>query len=55
MVLASAPRKTDAGVDVQRITWSKNADATVRQVWESSTDGGTTWTVAFDGIYAPRP
>ena len=51
MVLASAPRKTDSGVDVQRITWSKNADATVRQVWESSTDGGKTWTVAFDGKY----
>ena len=27
MVLASEPRKTDSGVDVQRITWSKNADA----------------------------
>jgi hypothetical protein len=55
MVLGSAPRKTDAGVDVQRITWSKNGDGTVRQVWESSTDGGTTWTVAFDGVYARRP
>jgi len=55
MVLASAPRKTDSGVDVQRITWSKNANGTVRQVWESSTDGGKTWTVAFDGIYAARP
>jgi hypothetical protein len=51
MVLASEPRTTGKGVDVQRITWSKNADATVRQLWESSTDGGTTWTVAFDGIY----
>jgi len=47
MVLASAPRKTDAGVDVQRITWSKKPDATVRQLWESSSDGGRTWTVAF--------
>src|SRR4051812_48811859 len=46
MVLASEPRQTDAGVDVQRITWSKNADATVRQLWESSTDGGRTWTIA---------
>lgn len=55
MVLASAPRKTDSGVDVQRITWSKNPDATVRQVWESSTDGGKTWTVAFDGTYTARP
>jgi hypothetical protein len=54
MTLASAPRPTGAGVDVQRITWSKNADGTVRQVWESSADGGKTWTVAFDGTYAPR-
>jgi hypothetical protein len=55
MVLRSAPRTTDAGVDVQRITWSKNADATVRQVWDSSTDGGKTWTVAFDGVYTRQP
>jgi hypothetical protein len=27
----------------------------VRQVWESSTDGGKTWTVAFDGTYTARP
>ena len=40
---------------MQRITWSKNADGTVRQLWESSTDGGTTWTVAFDGTYAAQP
>jgi hypothetical protein len=26
----------------------------VRQLWESSSDGGRTWTVAFDGIYAPH-
>lgn len=55
MTLASAPRRTDTGVDVQRITWSTHAGGTVRQVWESSTDGGTTWTVAFDGLYSPRP
>ena len=35
MVLASEPRKTDAGVVVQRITWSKQPDAKVRQLWES--------------------
>ena len=49
MVLASEPRKTASGIDVQRITWSKNADGTVRQLWESSTDGGSTWTVALTG------
>jgi hypothetical protein len=36
---------------VQRITWSREADGSVRQLWESSSDGGRTWTAAFDGIY----
>ncbi len=26
----------------------------VRQLWESSTEGGGAWTVAFDGTYAPK-
>lgn len=34
-----------------RITWTPNADGTVRQLWERSADGGATWTVAFDGLY----
>lgn len=34
-----------------RITWFKKDDRTVRQLWEQSTDGGKTWSVAFDGIY----
>lgn len=33
----------------ERITWTPNADGTVRQHWEQSTDGGKTWTTAFDG------
>jgi len=40
---------------VDRITWTPRADGTVRQLWESSTDGGVTWTTAFDGIYARQP
>ena len=54
MVLSSAPRETGTGVDVQRITWSKNPDGTVRQLWEASADGGRTWRVAFDGLYTAR-
>jgi acetyl esterase/lipase len=34
-----------------RITWTPNADGSVRQLWEKSADGGATWTVAFDGLY----
>ena len=51
MVLQSDPQTTPKGVVVQRITWSKEADASVRQLWESSNDAGKTWSVAFDGKY----
>jgi hypothetical protein len=38
----------------QRITWSMNADASVRQLWQASGDGGASWTTAFDGKYVKR-
>ncbi len=34
-----------------RITWTPNADGTLRQHWEVSSDGGKTWKSAFDGRY----
>jgi hypothetical protein len=34
----------------QRITFTPNADATVRQLWEAADEKGA-WTVAFDGKY----
>ena len=34
----------------QRITWTPNADGSVRQLWET-TDGKGGWAVAFDGTY----
>jgi hypothetical protein len=39
---------------LQRITWDPVAPAQVRQLWESSRDGGKTWTVVFDGRYVRR-
>jgi hypothetical protein len=27
----------------------------VRQVWELSTDGGATWKLVHEGLYARRP
>ncbi len=36
----------------ERIRWSKNADHSVRQLWEQSTDGKA-WKVVFDGEYRP--
>lgn len=37
----------------QRITWSPNADGSVRQLWES-TDAKGQWAVAFDGLYTKK-
>jgi hypothetical protein len=37
-----------------RVAWYDNPDGTVRQWWESSTDGGATWETAFDGLYRKK-
>ncbi len=52
MVL-SGRTETPNGATFHRITWSVEDDEgnEVRQLWQSSTDGGATWTVAFDGTY----
>ncbi|HST01619.1 MAG TPA: hypothetical protein VLJ84_08160 [Usitatibacter sp.] len=36
---------------VNEITWTPNADGSVRQHWRVSADGGKTWTTSFDGKY----
>jgi len=36
-----------------RITWSPEAEGRVRQHWQTSADGGKTYTTAFDGMYHP--
>ena len=38
----------------QRITWEPTGPGQVRQLWETSADGGATWAVAFDGRYRKR-
>jgi len=53
---AVTPGTTDPTKTVQqRITWTPAADGSVRQLWESSADGGRTWTVVFDGRYVRAP
>lgn len=55
MVMTSDALPGRAGAPtLQRITWSVEPGGSVRQLWESSTDGGTTWTVAFDGRYVRK-
>lgn len=42
------------GVVRQRITWSRNPDGSVRQLWENSRDGGSSWSAVFDGLYTRK-
>jgi hypothetical protein len=57
MVLSSTevPSRREAGVMLtHRITWERVADGKVRQLWEASKDKGKSWSVVFDGTYAPK-
>lgn len=56
-----AMQLTDAHMDISRITgtinrvtWTPDEKGGVRQYWESSTDGGETWSVSFDGYYTRK-
>ena len=54
MVLEGVQDTPDAKTGVrqrERITWTPNADGSVRQLWETSTDDGKRWAVSFDGLY----
>jgi len=53
MQLAGQTSATDGKVTKHRITWTPNADGTVRQFWES-TDANGHWVVAFDGRYSRK-
>jgi hypothetical protein len=51
MVLrGTRPAEDGNGITTHRITWTPNADGSVRQLWEASRDGQT-WSVLFDGLY----
>ncbi len=39
---------------MHRLTFFNLAPDRVRQLWEQSTDGGKTWTIAFDGLYVRK-
>lgn len=50
MVMQSSGSGKDGAAKRHRITWTPNADGSVRQLWES-TDAAGEWSVAFDGLY----
>lgn len=37
-----------------RVEWIPQPDGRVRQYWRTTTDGGKTWAVSFDGYYRKR-
>jgi hypothetical protein len=49
-LLGTAPG-SDGQPQQQRLSFFRNADGTVRQLWESSPDEGKSWQVVFDGLY----
>ena len=51
MVMEGQRRLPDGTEVTDRITWTPNADGTLRQVWQSSRDRGMRWTTVFDGVY----
>jgi len=56
MVLSGQrPKRDGSGVTQHRISWTPNADGSVRQLWEASKDEGGSWTVLFDGLYTQAP
>jgi hypothetical protein len=44
-------RQPDGTRLLNRLSFHANADGTVRQFWETSSDDGSTWSTVFDGLY----
>jgi hypothetical protein len=54
MVMEGERRLADGTQTLERITWTPNADGTIRQLWQSSRDRGMRWSIVFDGLYRRR-
>ncbi len=54
MTLSGTTRNAAGHEVLNRITWTPITRDSVHQLWETSTDGGQTWSVAFDGRYVRR-
>jgi hypothetical protein len=51
MTLSGSGLSLSGAERLNRIQWTHIDDDHVRQLWESSVDGGKSWTVVFDGLY----
>ena len=50
-IVLNGENVTPAGRAHSRVTWSRLPGDRVRQHWQMSTDGGTSWRTHFDGYY----
>jgi hypothetical protein len=53
-MVMTGPSSAPNEAALNRVTWTPNADGSVRQFWEVSKDGGKTWAVVFDGRYVRK-
>ena len=51
MVMEGEANAPSGAKVINRIAWTPQSDGRVRQLWSTSSDGGKTWQVAFDGWY----
>ena len=52
MVLMSTPAVNQNNqIVIHKISWTPLDDGSVRQLWESTQDGGNQWNILFDGNY----
>lgn len=54
MVLKGTQKDKAGKTIVNRITWTALPSGQVRQLWDTSSDDGKSWTVAFDGLYTRK-
>ena len=54
LIFRGERRKPDGSTLLHRLSFHANPDGTVRQLWETSSDGGSTWSTAFDGLYRKK-
>lgn len=54
MVLKGTQQDQAGKTTLNRITWTALPSGQVRQVWDTSSDDGKSWTIAFDGLYTRK-
>jgi len=54
MIMYSEMSEESTSKSLNRITWTKNEDETVRQQWEISKGDGGKWINIFDGLYKQK-